>query len=110
MRLSGPVKLTVGCHSHCNALLEATFLALVSGHFVNDAFSLILTSVGWVEVLLDCPPEETLGSRQAHAQERLEETAQNQLRQIKTRLRYLATFTGNAAIVIACGFVPAHYT
>lgn len=62
-----PVKLTVGCHSHRNALLEATFLALVSGHFVDDTFALVLTSIGWVEILLDCPSEETLESRWSHA-------------------------------------------
>lgn len=52
--------LTVGCHSHRNALLESTFLALVSGHSVDDAFPLVFTSVGRVEVLLDCPSEEPL--------------------------------------------------
>lgn len=52
--------LTVGGHSHRDALLEATFLALVSGHFVNDTFSLVLTGVGRVEIFLDGPPEETL--------------------------------------------------
>lgn len=52
--------LTVGRHSHRNALLESTFLALVSGHSVDDTFPLVLTSVGRVEVLLDCPPEEPL--------------------------------------------------
>lgn len=71
MRLSRPVKLTVGCHSHHNALLEATFLALVPGHFVDDTFPLVLTSVGWVEVLLDGSPEEALESREACAQKSL---------------------------------------
>lgn len=67
------MRLTVGCHSHRNALLEATFLALVSGHFVDDTLPLVLTSIGWVEILLDCPPEETLESGQAQAQRRPEQ-------------------------------------
>lgn len=73
------VQHQVGGHSHCDALLEAAFLALVAGHFVDDALPLVLTGVGRVEVLLDRPPEETL-----------------------------ATLAGDAAIVVARGFVPAH--
>ena len=64
-----PLILTVGRHSHSDALLEATFLALVSGHFVDDAFPFVLTSVGWVEVLLDGSPEETLESRRRQGSE-----------------------------------------
>lgn len=52
--------LTVGRHAHRNALLESTFLALVSRHSVDDAFPLVLTSVGGIQVLLDGPPEEPL--------------------------------------------------
>lgn len=40
--------LTVCCHANSNAFLEATFLALVAGDFVNDALSLVLASVCWV--------------------------------------------------------------
>lgn len=63
--------LTVGRHSHRNALLESTFLALVPRHSVDDAFPLVLTSVGRVQVLLDGPPEETLrGADGCNAQEK----------------------------------------
>lgn len=57
------VKLTVGGHSHRDALLEAAFLALVPGHFINHALALVLAGVGWVEVLLDGPSEEALQRR-----------------------------------------------
>lgn len=52
--------LTVGSHSYRYALLEATFLALVSGHLVDDTLPLVLAGVGWVEVFLNRPPEEPL--------------------------------------------------
>lgn len=62
--------LTVCCHSHCDALLEATFLALVPGHFVNNTFALVLTGIRWIEILLDCPPEESLENRKRRDQNR----------------------------------------
>lgn len=71
----------VGCHANCDALLEATFLALVPGYFVDYAFPLVLTCIGRVEILLDSTPEETL-----------------------------APFTGDTAIMITSSFVSAHYT
>lgn len=64
------VTLTVGRHPHGDALLEATFLALVPGHFVDDALPLVLTGVGRVEILLDGPPEETLESGHARKKTR----------------------------------------
>lgn len=69
------MKLTVGCHSHHNALLEATFLALVSCHFVDDTFPLVLAGVGRVEILLDRPPEETLEGKTVKRSERCYQTA-----------------------------------
>lgn len=62
--------LTVGRHAHRYALLESTFLALVSRHSVDDAFPLVLTSVGGVQVLLDGPPEEPLRADDGKAQRR----------------------------------------
>ena len=107
------IKLTVGRHSHHNALLEATFLALVPGHFVDDTFPLVLAGIGRVEILLDRPPEETLEKQKVRCSGRFsngDECTKLRLRFTETRSRYLTTFTGDAAIVVACGFVPAHYT
>lgn len=57
------MRLTVGGHPHGDALLEATFLALVPGHLVNCTLALVLAGVGGVEVLLDGPSEEPLRRR-----------------------------------------------
>lgn len=99
------VKLTVGGHSHRDALLEAAFLALVPGHFINHALALVLARVGWVEVLLDGPSEEPLQRRH-----RVEKRLCGADGSVSGRCLYLAAFAGNAAIVVAGGFVPAHDT
>lgn len=106
------LQLTVSGHSHRNALLEATFLTLVPGHFVDDAFPLVLAGVGWVEILLNCPPEESLESRGHMTLMSPADIINKQAKYSPPCFswRYLATFTCDAAIVIACGFVPAHYT
>lgn len=54
------VTLTVHGHAHCNALLEAAELTLVAGDLVDNAAAIVLTGVGGVEVLLNCPTKETL--------------------------------------------------
>lgn len=87
--------LTVGRHAHRNALLESTFLALVPRHSVDNAFPLVLTSVGGVQVLLDGPPEETLG---ADERRRSEET--------KKRKRGESTRAGRAAAAFT--LQPSH--
>lgn len=99
--------LTVSRHANRNALLEATFLALVSRHPVNDAFALVLTGVGGVQVLLDGPPEEPLQADGANVSDPQQEAkaGANGLQWL-----YLATFARNAAIVVAGGFVPTHNT
>ena len=63
MHVSARETLTVHGHAHCDALLEAAQLALVAGDLVDDAAAIVLTGVGGVEVLLNCPPKETLGER-----------------------------------------------
>lgn len=95
--------LTVGGHPHGDALVEATFLTLVPGHFVNHTLAVVLAGVGWVEVLLDGPSEEALRGRQ-RGEEGLEG-----LEGLEGRGgAYLAAFAGDAAVVVAGGLVPTH--
>ena len=57
---SWSVTLTVHSHANCDALPEATQLALVPCDLVDDAAAIVLTGVSRVKVLLDSSPEETL--------------------------------------------------
>lgn len=94
--------LTVCGHSDGDAFLEATILALVSGHLVDGASFLVLTSVGWPEVFLNCPPEEALDVKRRHTCSRVRPS-------VRRLVCYLTTLAGDAAIVIARRFVPAHH-
>lgn len=54
------VLLTVCRHANSDAFLEATFLALVAGDFVNDTLALVLARVCRVQVLLNCASKKPL--------------------------------------------------
>lgn len=78
-------------------------MALVPGHLVDDAPPLVLAGVGGVQVLLDGSPEEALQRKRVQSAPRCATPTP------ATRPAYLTALTGDAAVVVARGFVPAHH-
>lgn len=56
--------LTICCHANIDAFFEATFLTLVSCHFVYHTFSFIFTGIGWMEIFLNGSSKKSLSGKE----------------------------------------------